>query len=355
MAPQKKPRGLAAFADSFSALSTDAAQQRRIEEQDEQIETLERQLQALQEQLAGLEPDSSASDSGVVEIPLDQIVVPDYQPRTYINPEKLERLAESIRQYGVRIPVMVRPSPDRPGLMELVAGLRRYLGSRQADRTTVRALVETIDDETAVHLAVLENAQREDLNPLDETDGILHLLSVALGLERAEVIRLFQQSQTLLRQRNAAQDTGVLNEGPHAEFFARWQAIEQLFASAIGRFSPESFRTHRLPLLDLPEDIRTALREERIAYSKARIIGRIIDEQPRRDLLERAIAEGWVRSRVQEEVAKLRGTADPAPELRQQFDAAIARARAAGVWKHPEKRDRLKALLSQLDALLDES
>src|SRR5439155_21182212 len=78
----------------------------------------------------------------------------------------IAELASSIREHGVLQPILVRPL--RPGTFQLIAGERRWRAARQAGLETIPALVEDIDDETALEIAIIENLQREDLSPLDE-------------------------------------------------------------------------------------------------------------------------------------------------------------------------------------------
>jgi len=348
-------RQLGAFRDGFAAVSETSQQHALIAEQSSQIAGLEEQVRALKEQLGQLDPDAAGSTGNVVSVALERITIPDYQPRTYVNPEKLASLAASIAKYGVQSPVLLRKVPTGEGY-ELIAGLRRFLGSKRAERATIPALISEIDDERAVQLAVLENAQREDLNALDETEGVLRLLSTSLKLERERVIQLFQQSKSLLPKRDQI-TAEEIESGKHAEFFQHWQSVEGLFENAIGRLSTEAFRTHRLPLLELPEDIRNAIRTEQIGYSKARLISRVEDTDERERILESAIAEGWSRSRISQEIAALQPDVeedlDPEKELLTRAGNALKRLKKSDALRNPGKRKKVETLLSRLEAVLD--
>ena len=87
-------------------------------------------------------------------------------PRLAFDEETLEELAASIREHGVLQPILVRPLDD--GRFQLIAGERRWRASKLAGQPTIPALVEDIDDDTALEIAIIENLQREDLSPLDE-------------------------------------------------------------------------------------------------------------------------------------------------------------------------------------------
>jgi ParB family chromosome partitioning protein len=113
-----------------------------------------------------LSPDPAGRQGSVQNIPLDRIESNPDQPRVTFVQETIDELAASIREHGVLQPILVRPL--RPGAFQLVAGERRWRASRQAGLETIPALVEQLDDETAMEIAIIENLQREDLSPLDE-------------------------------------------------------------------------------------------------------------------------------------------------------------------------------------------
>ena len=104
--------------------------------------------------------------TGVRVIPVDRIVPNPDQPRLAMDATMLEELAASIREHGVLQPILVRPLGDNE--FQLIAGERRWRASKAAGQATIPALVEEIDDDTALEIAIIENLQREDLSPLDE-------------------------------------------------------------------------------------------------------------------------------------------------------------------------------------------
>jgi ParB/RepB/Spo0J family partition protein len=113
-----------------------------------------------------LTPDSPTRSVGVRIVPIDHIETNPEQPRLAFNQETLDELAASIREHGVLQPILVRPiGPNR---YQLIAGERRWRASTLAGQTTIPALIEEIDDDTALEIALIENLQREDLSPLDE-------------------------------------------------------------------------------------------------------------------------------------------------------------------------------------------
>ena len=103
---------------------------------------------------------------GIRNLPLDRIVPNPDQPRVTFVQETLDELAASVREHGVLQPILVRPIG--PGQYQLVAGERRWRASQLAGLETIPAMIEDIDDDTAMEIAIIENLQREDLSPLDE-------------------------------------------------------------------------------------------------------------------------------------------------------------------------------------------
>jgi ParB/RepB/Spo0J family partition protein len=106
------------------------------------------------------------SRGGVRIIDVDRIVPNPEQPRIAFDAETLAELAASITEHGVLQPILVRPLED--GEFQLIAGERRWRASKAAGLATIPALVEEIDDDTALEISIIENLQREDLSPLDE-------------------------------------------------------------------------------------------------------------------------------------------------------------------------------------------
>ena len=119
------------------------------------------------------------SDGEPHTLALDQLQPGRYQPRTRIDEGSLYELAESIKAQGVMQPVLVRPLATRGAggarRFEIIAGERRFRAARLAGLDTVPVLVRDVGDEAAAAMALIENIQREDLNPLEEARGLLRL------------------------------------------------------------------------------------------------------------------------------------------------------------------------------------
>jgi ParB family chromosome partitioning protein len=119
--------------------------------------------------------DPEAEASALQELSLDAIEPGRYQPRSAMDPKKLEELSESIRVQGLVQPVVVRPLA-KAGRYELIAGERRWRATRMAGKTTIPAIVREIEDEATLALALIENIQRENLNPLEEAVALKCLI-----------------------------------------------------------------------------------------------------------------------------------------------------------------------------------
>src|ERR671937_1427374 len=113
-----------------------------------------------------LSSDRVGRSVGVRVIPVDNIVPNPDQPRLAFDEDSLAELSASIQEHGVLQPILVRPLGNNE--YQLIAGERRWRASKAAGRTTIPALVEEIDDDTALEISIIENLQREDLSPLDE-------------------------------------------------------------------------------------------------------------------------------------------------------------------------------------------
>ncbi|GAA0559117.1 ParB/RepB/Spo0J family partition protein [Halomonas salifodinae] len=179
---------------------------RRRELLDESAESVE---------LNGAEPDLDAAAGERLErLPLGQLTRGKYQPRRDIQPEALEELADSIRAQGVMQPIVVRPIGDKR--YEIIAGERRWRAAQLAELDVIPAVVREVSDQVALALALIENIQRENLNPVEEAMALKRLLEEfeltqqqvadAVGKSRAQVANLLRllaldpEVQTLLER-----------------------------------------------------------------------------------------------------------------------------------------------------------
>ncbi len=127
-----------------------------------------------------------------VTLPLDEIVPNREQPRKQFDDEALADLSASIAQHGVLQPLLVRPMPD--GSYQLVAGERRWRASRMAGLTEVPVVVRDMDEQEAAELALIENLQREDLNPMEEAIGYRTLME-SYGMTQEQTAQVVNKSR----------------------------------------------------------------------------------------------------------------------------------------------------------------
>ncbi len=125
--------------------------------------------------LLGDEPAAANSSTDPQQLPLASLRAGRYQPRTRMEPEALAELAESIRAQGVIQPILVRPVDD--GRYEIIAGERRFRAAQMAGLAEVPVVVKHVADDAALAMALIENIQREDLNPLEEAQGVQRLIA----------------------------------------------------------------------------------------------------------------------------------------------------------------------------------
>lgn len=157
--------------------------------------------------------DSSRHDGELRDIPVDLIQRGRYQPRRDMDPEALKELADSIRQQGVMQPVVVRPIGE--GRYELIAGERRWRATQLAELDRIPAIIRDVPDEAAIAMALIENIQRENLNPIEEAFA-LQRLQDEFGLTQAQVAEAVGKSRTtitnLLRLIQLSEDVRVMLE-----------------------------------------------------------------------------------------------------------------------------------------------
>jgi len=134
----------------------------------------------------------------IKQIPISQISANPDQPRKTFNEKELAELADSIREKGVLVPIMLRTVKDRPYLYEIVAGERRFRASQMAGLTEIPAIVKTLDDKNAMEIALIENVQRENLNPIEEAEGyenLMHKCQYSL----TDISKLIGKSESYIR------------------------------------------------------------------------------------------------------------------------------------------------------------
>ena len=274
-------------------------------------------------------------------VAISSIRLPQQQPRRYFDSEKLEQLTISVKKLGILEPLLVRLL--HPGEYELVAGERRYRAAQKAGLTEIPVVVRELTDEEALQLSLIENLQREDLNPVEETEAILQLLATQLSSSAEEARALLYRMQNEVKGK-VTQNVLGSQEG---------ELVKTMFDS-LGLMSWESFVSSRLPLLNLPDEVIEALRQGQIEYTKAQAIARLKDTQARQALLFEAIQENLSLKEILERIRLQRKPQEKPESLKIIFKETSNRLQKAKLWNNPEKQQALEKLLKQMEALLAE-
>ncbi len=163
-----------------------------------------------------------APGATIHSLPIEALEAGPFQPRQAMEPDALTELAASIRTRGILQPILARPHPEREGIYQIIAGERRWRAAQQAGLHDVPVHVRALDDGDAMAASLVENLQRQDLNPIEEAEGLHRLigefglshdeLAGAIGKSRSHVtntVRLLQLPQTVRKElQNGALSAG---------------------------------------------------------------------------------------------------------------------------------------------------
>lgn len=335
-------------------------------------------------------------------VPLDSICLPSNQPRRYFDRQKLDQLTESVKKHGILEPLLVRPlsqssysasiqaaqpqsnnekakdisqSDTKNAIYELVAGERRFRAAIAAGLNNVPVVVRSFNDIEALEVSLMENLQREDLNPVEETEGILELLALSLDVSKEDVVSLLNRAANAKKRGQDLTDNVI----------RQMEIVDNVF-TAIGRISPESFRTNRIPLLNLPDDVLESLRRGELEYTKARSISKLKDEYNRQLLLTQAVQNQLslndIRAKVRQISAQVSAqlsvydslpngksqngdnlsslindsveqTLSEGMRLKTKFSRVSNRLKKSSVWSNPNKQEQIDLLLRKLEDLME--
>ena len=183
------------------------------------------------------------NEKNVTEINIDDIRSNPYQPRKTFDIESLNELAKSIREYGVVQPIIVKKSIKG---YELVAGERRTKAAKIAGLKKIPAIIKDFDDQEMMEIALVENIQREDLNPIDEATSISNIIKLR-GYTQEEFANKFGKSRTYV--------------------------------------------TNILGLLKLPDEVKKLVEKRSLSMSHARVLSKIDDDEKVVDLAKKVITD----------------------------------------------------------------
>jgi ParB family chromosome partitioning protein len=180
----------------------------------------------------------------VQRVPLGRIRPSPFQPRKDFSPEALRELADSIREQGIVQPLIVR---DSNGALELIAGERRWRAAQLLDLAEVPVIVRQADDRAVLELALIENLQRENLNPIEEAQA-------------------------------------------YAQLIQQFQLTQEEVAAKVGK--SRAVVANALRLLKLPATVQAAVRENRLSTGHAKVILSLSTEQSQKLAAERVLKDG---------------------------------------------------------------
>ena len=185
---------------------------------------------------------SAYGDKSVFSCAVEKLVPQKGQPRQYFAKDKIEELAQSIKEHGLLEPIVVRRVPSTPDKFEIIAGERRWRASQKAGLREVLVVVKDVSPKTAFELALIENVQREDLNPVELAEAIDRLirehqytqeaLATRLGKDRTTItnsLRLLKLPATV----RARVISGELSEGHARALLGADSKIEELAEKAV--------------------------------------------------------------------------------------------------------------------------
>ncbi len=195
---------------------------------------------------------SHTKKSDILEIPINEIRSNPYQPRKTFHEESLQEMAESIKEHGIIEPVILKKSLKG---YELIAGERRTRAAKMAGLDTVPAIIRELNDQEMMEVALLENIQREDLNPIEEAEAYKYIIEL--------------------------------------EHFT-----QEEFAKKFGK--SRSYVTNMLGLLNLPEIVKESVKQKNLSMGHARALSKISDEQKIKDLANKVVTESLSVRRLEE-------------------------------------------------------
>lgn len=273
---------------------------------------LGRGLAALIGDMATVEGARVTESGGIKKLPVEFIIANRANPRRTFDPEQLEDLTNSIREKGVMQPLLVRPSDD-PNIFELIAGERRWRAAQRAGLHEVPVIIRVVDDKEALELAIIENVQRADLNPLEEAMG-------------------------------------------YGQLIEQFAYTQQDLAQVIGK--SRSHVANTLRLLKLPDDVRSMVSSGTLTAGHARTL--ITAEDP--GALAQQIVSGGLSVREAEALSQQRDMpkAKPAPVRDRDADTVALERRLSDALglsvalSHSERGGRLEIrykTLEQLDGI----
>ena len=210
----------------------------------------------------------SQTENTLIEVPLDQIVPNPYQPRKVIEPDAIRELAESISSEGLLQPIVARRVNDK---FELVAGERRWRAHQLLEKSKILVRVLSTSDISSASLALIENLQREGLNPIEEAYGYYSLIN-EFNLTQTDVADRVGKSRTYI--------------------------------------------TNLIRLLQLDDELKVLISSKKISVGHAKVLLGIEDVKVRNDIGKKAAEEGWTVRQCEKEVESIKNPKSSSSDLK---------------------------------------
>ena len=223
-------------------------------------------------------PKADTPHKNIQNIPIQSIDVNHLQPRSFFDDEKLNELSDSIRRQGILQPLLIRKHPDQPDRYQLIAGERRLRAGKMASLTEVPCIILDAKEDQMLEIALIENVQRSDLNPVEEARAYKHLTE-------------------------------------------RFSLTQEEVASRVGK-SRETI-ANSLRLLNLPSEALDSLSDGRISIGHAKALLSIKDRERLITLADRVSSEG-LSVRETERLTRIEKNPSPSPKEKKEKDIYTA-------------------------------
>ncbi|GGJ52273.1 ParB/RepB/Spo0J family partition protein [Deinococcus roseus] len=270
----------------------------------------------------------------IQNLPLSEVHPDPQQLRRFFASESLGSLSESIRKLGVQNPIQVQPRQE--GGYWIVTGERRFRASQLAGKDSIPAVV--LPEQTPEQLSVLqmiENSQREDLDEYTQTQAMVGILGLRYQQKQEDLVRWL----------------GSLGNDVSEEAALKKAEVETLLREIQPGLNFLSFVKNRLPLLKLPEDLKLALQEGKLEYTKARVLGKIKQDGQRQKLLQDTLEKGYSLEQLKTQVQKLQEKSQPQSSLVDLYLKGKEQRRYQRL--NQEKKALVEAKLKELQELLN--
>lgn len=207
-------------------------------------------------------------ESRIWNISIDKLVPSQFQPRTHFEKEKLEELATSIKQNGILQPIVARKLNN--GSFEIIAGERRWRAAQMAGKHEVPVILKTLSNKETLELAIIENIQREDLNPIEEAEALQRLMS-EFGLTQQQVSERVGKERTTI--------------------------------------------TNTIRLLSLPRDVKEMIGKKELSHGHAKVLLGLSDEKAMLKLAKKAVTQNLSVRKLEQEVQNFKASSKEKGEI----------------------------------------